>query len=68
MVWGVFLAVAACGMGAIGSGAAIGIGNLTHRAHLVERGKSGLVHAVLGAVVTACAIGLVNGAYAMAAK
>jgi hypothetical protein len=66
MAWAMALALFACVIGGIGAGAAIGIGNMTHRAHLIERGKAGLICAVLGAVVAGSAVTLVNTGFGMA--
>lgn len=66
MGWAMALALSACVLGAIGAGAAIGIGNMTHRAHLVERGKAGLVCAVIGAVVAGSAVTMVNTGFGLA--
>jgi hypothetical protein len=66
MGWAMSLALAACVLGAIGSGAAIGIGHLSARPHLAERGKVGLVAAIIGAVVAGSAVHLVNTGYGLA--
>jgi hypothetical protein len=66
LAWAMALALSACVLGGIGSGAAIGVGNLTHRAHLIERGKSGLVCAVLGAVIAGSAVAMVNTGFGLA--
>jgi hypothetical protein len=66
MGWAMSLSLAACVLGAIGSGAAIGIGHLSARPHMAERGKVGLVAAIIGAVVTGSAVHLVNTGYGLA--
>lgn len=66
MGWSMSLALAACVLGAIGAGAAIGIGHLSSRPHLAERGKVGLIAAVIGAIVAGSAVRLVNTGYGLA--
>ncbi|MGQ0846803.1 MAG: DUF6112 family protein [Sporichthyaceae bacterium] len=66
MGWSMSLALAACVLGAIGSGAAIGIGHLSSRPHMAERGKVGLIAAIVGAVVAGSAVRLVNTGYGLA--
>jgi hypothetical protein len=66
MSWAKVLAITACGLGAFGSDAAIGIGHVIKNPHLAERGKAGLIAAVVGAVVVGAAIKLVNTGSGMA--
>lgn len=66
MGWAMSLALAACVLGGIGSGAAIGIGHLSSRPHMAERGKVGLIAAIIGAVVAGSAVRLVNTGYGLA--
>jgi hypothetical protein len=65
MSWAKVLAITACALGGIGSGAAIGIGHVICNPHLADRGKAGLIAAAVGAVVVGSAIKLVNTAYGM---
>lgn len=64
--WAMYLALTACVLGAIGSGAAIGLGHLSSRPHWAERGKIALICAVIGAIVVGSAVSLVNTGFGMA--
>ncbi len=63
--WGMYLALAGCILGAIGAGAAIGLGNLSSRPQWAERGKIGLVCAIIGAIVIGSAVTMVNTGFGM---
>lgn len=64
--WAMYLALTACVLGAIGAGAAIGVGHLSSRPHLAERGKVALVMAIIGGVVVGSAVTIVNTGFGMA--
>lgn len=64
--WAMYLALAACILGGIGAGGAIGLGSVSNRANLVERGKIGLLCAVVGAIVVGSAVTLVNTGFGLA--
>jgi len=64
--WAMYLGLTACILGAIGAGAAIGVGSLSSRPHLAERGKSALVFSVIGAVVVGSAVSIVNTGFGLA--
>lgn len=64
--WAMYLGLTACVLGAIGAGAAIGVGNLSSRPHWSERGKVALVCSVLGALVVGSAVTIVNTGFGMA--
>lgn len=64
--WAMYLGLTACVLGAIGAGAAIGVGNLSSRPHWSERGKMALVCSVLGAIVVGSAVSIVNAGFGMA--
>ena len=64
--WAMYLGLTACVLGAIGAGAAIGVGNLSSRPHWAERGKLALVASVIGAIVVGSAVTIVNTGFGMA--
>lgn len=64
--WAMYLGLTACILGAIGAGAAIGVGSLSSRPHLAERGKSALVFSVIGAIVVGSAVSIVNTGFGLA--
>jgi hypothetical protein len=61
--WVKWLALAACAASAVAAGGMIAAGSVTRRAELAERGKTSLLWAVVGAVVVAIGIPLVNHAF-----
>jgi hypothetical protein len=61
--WVKWLALAACAASAVAAGGMIAIGSTTRRAELAERGKSSLLWSVIGAVIVAIGIPLVNHAF-----
>ncbi len=63
LMWGSLIV---CAMGAIVAGGAMGIGHVSERPHVAARGKTGLIWALIGAVVIGAAIPLVNAAFAAA--
>ena len=66
MSWAMYLALSACVLAAIGSGAAIALGMLSQRPMWAERGKVALVCSLIGAVVVGSAVTLVNTGYGLA--
>ena len=66
MSWAMYLGLTACVLGAIGAGAAIGVGSLSSRPHWAERGKVALVFSVIGAIVVGSAVSIVNTGFGMA--
>ncbi|MGQ0631955.1 MAG: hypothetical protein ACT4P1_13030 [Sporichthyaceae bacterium] len=64
--WAMYLGLTACVLGAIGAGAAIGVGNLSSRPHWSERGKLALVASVIGALIVGSAVTIVNTGFGMA--
>ena len=64
--WAMYLGLTACVLGAIGAGAAIGVGNLSSRPHWSERGKLALVASVIGAIVVGSAVSIVNTGFGLA--
>ncbi len=63
LAWTKWLALVACAASAVAAGGMIAVGSVTRRAELAARGKAGLVWAVVGAVVVAVGIPLVNHAF-----
>jgi hypothetical protein len=63
LAWLKWLALAACAASAIAAGGMIAVGGVTRRSELAARGKAGLVWSVLGAIVVAVGIPLVNRAF-----
>jgi hypothetical protein len=63
LAWLKWLALAACAASAIAAGGMIAVGSVTRRSELAARGKAGLVWSVLGAIVVAVGIPLVNRAF-----
>jgi hypothetical protein len=63
--WTKWLALAACSASAVIAGGMIAIGSTTQRTGLAERGKSALLWSVIGAVVAAVGIPLVNHAFSI---
>jgi hypothetical protein len=61
--WVKWLALAACAASAVAAGGMIAAGSVTRRAELAERGKTSLVWSVIGAVIVAIGIPLVNHAF-----
>jgi hypothetical protein len=61
--WVKWLALAACAASAVAAGGMIAAGSVTRRAELAERGKMSLLWSVVGAVVVAIGIPLVNHAF-----
>jgi hypothetical protein len=61
--WVKWLALAACAVSAVAAGGMIAAGSLTRRAELAERGKASVIWSVVGAVIVAIAIPLVNHAF-----
>lgn len=64
--WAMYLGLTACVLGAIGAGAAIGLGHLSSRPHWAERGKVALVCSVIGAIVVGSAVTIVDTGFGMA--
>lgn len=64
--WAMYLGLTACVLGAIGAGAAIGVGSLSSRPHWAERGKAALVFSIIGAIVVGSAVTVVNTGFGMA--
>ena len=58
--WMKWLALAACAASAVAAGGMMAVGSVTRRADLAERGRTSLLWAVVGAVVVAIGIPLVN--------
>lgn len=63
LAWAKWLALAACAASAVTAGAMIAVGSVTRRAELAARGKAGLAWSIVGAVVVAVGIPLVNHAF-----
>lgn len=63
LAWMKWLALAACAASAIAAGGMIAVGSVTQRSDLAARGKAALVWCVLGAIVVAIGIPLVNHAF-----
>lgn len=63
LAWVKWLALAACAACACAAGGLIAVGSVTRRADLAERGRTSLLWAVLGAVIVAVGIPLVNRAF-----
>lgn len=61
--WVKWLALAACAVSAVAAGGMIAAGSATRRAELAERGKTSLVWSIIGAVIVAIGIPLVNRAF-----
>jgi hypothetical protein len=61
--WLKWLALAACAASAVAAGGMIAVGGVTRRSELAARGKTGLVWSVVGAIVVAVGIPLVNHAF-----
>ncbi len=61
--WVKWLALAACAASAAAAGGMIALGSVTRRAELAARGKASLLWSVIGAVVVAIAVPLVNHAF-----
>jgi hypothetical protein len=65
IAWVKWLALVACGASAVTAGAMIAVGSTTQRTGLAERGKTALLWSVIGAVVVAIGIPLVNRAFSI---
>ena len=63
LAWLKWLALAACAASAVAAGAMIAVGSLSRRSELAARGKAGLAWSVVGAIVVAIGIPLVNRAF-----
>ena len=63
LAWMKWLALAACGASAIVAGGMMAAGSTTRRSELAERGKTALLWSVVGAIVVAIGIPLVNQAF-----
>ena len=63
LAWTKWLALTACAASAVAAGGMIAVGSVSRRADLAARGKVGLVWAIVGAVVVAVGIPLVNHAF-----
>jgi|HubBroStandDraft_1064217.scaffolds.fasta_scaffold20699_3 hypothetical protein len=63
LAWMKWLALAACAASALAAGGMIAVGSVTRHAELAARGKTSLLWAVVGAVVVAVAVPLVNHAF-----
>lgn len=63
LAWAKWLALAACAASAVAAGGMIAVGSVTRRSELAARGKAGLVWSVVGAIVVAVGIPLVNHAF-----
>jgi hypothetical protein len=61
--WVKWLALAACAASAVAAGGMIAAGTTTRRAELAERGKMSLLWSVIGAIIVAIGIPLVNHAF-----
>lgn len=61
--WTKWLALAACAGSAVAAGGMIAVGSVTRRSELAARGKTGLAWSVVGAIVVAVGIPLVNHAF-----
>lgn len=61
--WVKWLALAACAASAVAAGGMIAAGSATRRAELAERGKASLLWSIIGAVIVAIGIPLVNHAF-----
>ena len=61
--WVKWLALVACAASAVAAGGMIAVGSVTRCAELAARGKASLLWSVVGAVVVAIAIPLVNHAF-----
>lgn len=61
--WVKWLALAACAASAVAAGGMIAAGSVTRRAELAERGRASLLWAIVGAVIVAIGIPLVNDAF-----
>ena len=64
--WAMYLGLTACVLGAIGAGAAIGVGSLSSRPYWAERGKAALVFSIIGAIVVGSAVTVVNTGFGLA--
>ncbi len=58
--WALWIALAMCALGGVGSGGAMAVGSLTRNPHLAERGRATLLWSAVGAVVVGAAITMVN--------
>src|SRR6185312_9666408 len=65
LAWTKWLALAACGASAVAAGGMIAIGNVSNHSNLAARGKTGLIWSVVGALVVAIGIPLVNHAFSL---
>jgi hypothetical protein len=65
IAWVKWLALVTCGASAVIAGGMIAIGSTTQRTGLAERGKTALLWSVIGAVVVAVGIPLVNRAFSI---
>jgi hypothetical protein len=63
LAWLKWLALAACAASAVAAGGMIAVGSISRRSDLAARGKAGLGWSVLGAIVVAIGIPLVNRAF-----
>jgi hypothetical protein len=61
--WG---AVIACGASFVASGGLLAIGSLTNRPDHADKGKRGVIYSLIGAVVAAVAIPVINTVFAAA--
>lgn len=64
--WAMYLGLTACILGAIFSGGAIALGMTSRHPHWAERGKVGVLAAVIGAVVIGSAVTIVNKGFGLA--
>lgn len=63
LAWTKWFALAACAASAVAAGGMIAVGSVTRRSELAARGKAGLVWSLIGAIVVAVGIPLVNHAF-----
>ncbi len=63
LAWAKWLALAACAASAVAAGGMIAVGSVSRRSELASRGKAGLAWSVVGAIVVAVGIPLVNRAF-----
>lgn len=55
-----YLALLACTIGLVISGASLALGNRSSNPHMAERGKHGLVGSIVGAIIVGGAIAIIN--------
>jgi hypothetical protein len=65
IAWVKWFALVACGASAVIAGGLIAVGSTTQRTGMAERGKTALIWSVIGAVVVAVGIPLVNRAFSI---